>query len=366
MRKGFSFITLLVVGSSLGLVGAACGSSSGQSGFGDNGGDNGGSDASGGNFDGDNPSLDGSLSHGQDSGDASYSTDAFWAMDPPYMTCGPDGSVDVDAAPPGGTPECPDDKNREGCPCSPGAVEGTMAACWPGLRSERNVGVCKDGVTTCTLTDETQLAWGPCVNAVLPTPGATMGAAACKCFSSGQWAIANLSPCFYGTDGSGGASSTTDNGSVQCFGTQPPALPTSDWSTDTVTADCVGTFTLCYTLKAGNGSSPQPTDCTVAQSCTTSYYPVANQVTTFPDLPAWTTSTSAENACAAQFATSGGYGEMSVTGESELCEAIGDVNDAGVQSPYVFNTVTYCPLSCSTDPSGAGCANCMSGGGGTF
>ena len=304
--------------------------------------------------------------------DASYSTDAFWAMDPPYMTCGPDGSVDVDAAPPGGTPECPDDKNREGCPCSPGAVEGTMAACWPGLRSERNVGVCKDGVTTCTLTDETQLAWGPCVNAVLPTPGATMGAAACKCFSSGQWAIANLTPCFYGTDGSGGASSTTDNGSVQCFGTQPPALPTSDWSTDTLTADCVGTFNLCFTLKAGDGSNPQPTDCTIAQVCTSSYYPVAGQVTQFPDLAAWTTTTAAQNACAAlaygsaTSTTSNLYAEMSVTGESELCEAIGDVNDAGVQTPFVFNRVTYCPSACGGANPPSSCSNCMMGGSGTF
>ncbi len=263
------------------------------------------------------------------------------------MICAPDGAVGVDAAPPGGTPMCPDDKNLPGCTCP---TVGATAACWTGLRAQRGIGVCKDGTTTCVMTGETSQGWGPCVGEVPPTPGATTGAAACKCFSSGQWAIANLSPCFYGTNGSGGASSTTNVGSVQCFATQPPAVPTSDWSTDTVTADCVGTFTLCYTLKAGMGSSPQPTDCTVAQVCTTNYYPVAGQVTPFPDLPAWTTSTSAENACAAQFATTGGYGVMTATGESELCEAIGDVNDAGVQTPFVFNTVTYCPLSCSTDP----------------
>jgi len=361
MRTRFSFVSLVVVGSSLTLVAAACGSSS-SSGFGDNGGDNGG-DGSTGVDDSSNPTLEGSIASGQDSGDASYSNDAFFAMDPPYMICAPDGAVGIDAAPPGGTPMCPDDKNLPGCPCGP---VGTTAACWEGLRAQRDVGVCHDGTTTCVMTGETTQAWGPCNGETLPTQGATMGATACKCFSSGQWAIANLSPCFWGTDGSGGAQSTINPAAPACFTTQPPAIPTSDWSTDTVTADCVGTFTLCYTLKAGLGSSPQPTDCTVAQVCTTNYYPVAGQVTPFPDLAAWATTTSAQNTCAAQFATTGGYGEMSVTGESELCEAIGDVNDAGVQTPYVFNTVTYCPLSCNTDPSGPGCANCMSGGGGTF
>jgi hypothetical protein len=363
MRTRFSFLTLFAVGSTLTLVAAACGSSSGNSGFGDNGGGDNGGDGSAGDDASTNPLFDGNIQQGQEGGDATYSSDAYFAMDPPYMICAPDGAAGIDAAPPGGTPMCPDDKNLPGCACP---TVGATATCWTGLRAQRDVGVCKDGMTTCTMTGETSQAWGPCVGEVLPTAGATMGADACKCFSSGQWAIANLSPCFWGTDGSGGAQSTVDPTSPACFTTQPPAIPTSIWSTDTVTADCVGTFTLCYTLKAGNGAMPQPTDCTVAQVCTTNYYPVANQVTPFPDLAAWATTTAAENTCAAQFATSGGYGEMSVTGTSELCEAIGDVNDAGVQTPYVFNTVTYCPSSCNSDPTGPGCTNCMSGGGGTF
>src|SRR3990167_844899 len=40
------------------------------------------------------------------------SADAFWADDPPPKVCGDSGMTPVV---PGGTPECPDDKNREGC-----------------------------------------------------------------------------------------------------------------------------------------------------------------------------------------------------------------------------------------------------------
>ena len=70
--------------------------------------------------------------------------DAFFAEDPPPEYCGP-GDADA-AVLPGGTPECPDDKNREGCPCS---LHGATAPCWPGLRVDRNRGICQDGVTTC-------------------------------------------------------------------------------------------------------------------------------------------------------------------------------------------------------------------------
>jgi hypothetical protein len=67
-------------------------------------------------------------------------------------------------------------------------------------------------------------------------------------------------------------------------------------------------------------------------------------------------------ACATQFATTGGYGEMSVEGTSIECDDIGD----GSGGRYVFNRVNYCPLSCNTNPSGPGCAGCMMGGSGSF
>src|SRR5690606_18091901 len=43
--------------------------------------------------------------------------EAFWEDDPPPRQCYPDGGMGPLPDPPGGTPECPDDRNREGCRC---------------------------------------------------------------------------------------------------------------------------------------------------------------------------------------------------------------------------------------------------------
>jgi len=167
-----------------------------------------------------------------------FSLDALAAADPPNQWCGP--AADAPAAPPalGGTPDCPTDKNLQGCPCGP---VGTTAACWPGLRKNRDVGDCKDGVTTCAQAGEVGNVWGPCEGAVLPDPNATTGPAACGCFSEGQWHIDNLVPYFitYGTSGPTIALSTTqdpDGGApvlpvVGANTPDPPPMPTASWST---------------------------------------------------------------------------------------------------------------------------------------
>jgi hypothetical protein len=295
-------------------------------------------------------------------GHSPFDPDAFWAQDPPPAWCGPDGGT---APVPGGTPDCPDDKNRQGCPCSP---QGTQAACWPGLRANRNLGQCKDGTTTCISNDEFGLVWGPCEGYVLPDPGATKGKAACKCFSGGQWKIDNLSPCFASWDNYAtyyAVSTVLSGGNAQCPSipsTPPPTKPTQIWSPNTIQTDCAGHFKLCYTLKAGAAASPQATDCELVKVCTEADYPTANQVQAFPDLPSWVTTTTP---CATQFATTGGYGEMSVIGESVMCDEV----DNGAGQPYVFNRVQYCPLCCNLSPptcSGAQCANCNQGGSGNF
>jgi len=349
-RRAMALVTLL----SGGILALACGSS-GSGGNTFPGGDDGGSS-------GDDAYV-GTFGDGGAPSDSPFDPDAFWANDPPPMWCGPDGGGGA-PPPPGGTPMCPDDKNREGCPCP---KIGEMAPCWPGLRANRNLGICKDGTTTCVAIGENQQAWGPCMGYVLPQPGAKLGAAACKCFSQGQWAIANLSPCFV-TDSSmnvtGAVSTYVDtSGKAQCpmMITNPPMpQPGTTWSPDTLKADCAGHFKLCYQLKAGMASSPQAGDCALGPPvCTEADYPMANAVTPFPDLPSWT---GTDVACAQQFVTSGGYGEMSVIGESVRC----DVVDDGSGGPYVFNRVQYCPLACNTNPSGPGCMNCMQGGSGTF
>jgi hypothetical protein len=286
--------------------------------------------------------------------DVTYGADAFFAMDPPLMFC-PADAGDYDGAVPGGTPQCPSDKNREGCPCP---TPGVTAACWPGLRANRNLGQCKDGTTTCIEQGEnTEAVWGPCMGYVLPSPGATTGAAACKCFSSGQWDIMNLSPCFI-TDSTGAdwaLSSTLTSGMVNCpmeSSNGPYPAPSADWSSDTLKVDCAGNFTLCYTIKAGNAKMPMATDCTVGQVCTMGFYSMKNVVQDFPDLPGWA---GTDQACAEQFVTGGGYGQMTVQGESITC----DVIDNGMGQPLVFATITYCPVM--NPPPG-----CTSGGSGTF
>jgi hypothetical protein len=292
--------------------------------------------------------------------------EAFWEDDPPPVQCLEDGSMSPPPDPPGGTPECPDDKNREGCRCEP---IGTRAPCWPGLRVNRNRGICRDGMTECVPFDEFTGVWGPCVGAVLPVEGARLGPQACQCFSEGRWAIENLSPCFvdYGPGrGTYAVSTYVSGGAARCPtlppDDSPPAEPMAGtvWSGDTLTVDCAGRFNLCYTLRAGDAAAPSPSDCMLARVCTGDvWYPEAGMTMRLPDLPSWSSS---DSACATQFATSGGYGEMSVIGLSLECEAIDD----GSGGEYVFNRVNYCPLSCATDPSGPECVGCMMGGSGSF
>ena len=309
---------------------------------------------------GDQPSGDGGTGDGggpPPPRDLSFDNDAFWAQDPPPMSCGLDGGMLPPPPIPGGTPECPDDKNRQGCPC---AKVGETASCWPGLRKNRGLGICHDGMTTCSQNGEFGAVWGACVGYQLPVPGASGGADACNCFSAGQWKLDNLVPCFYSIDGKlvGAASSVLQAGKPTCpsMPKTPLTLPAQPWSPNTLNVDCVGHWKLCYTLKAGDGKNPLPADCTIATTCTEGDYTTANATSPLPTLPAWVTTTQAQATCAEQFTKTGGYGEMSVDGLTVTCEKV----------QKVFNRVSYCPLSCNTDPTAPECKNCGDGGSGNF
>jgi hypothetical protein len=287
-----------------------------------------------------------------------YDPDAFFINDPPPPVCPLDGGMQQPPMSPGGTPDCPDDKNRQGCPCP---MLGMHAACWPGARKNRDLGQCKDGMTVCQTSPEGSLHWGECMGYVLPDPNATAGAAACECFSQGTWKIDNLSPCFFSTSqsappGSGGTVSTVIDGSGQAQCPSSFAQPTEPWSPNSLNVDCAGHFQLCFTLKAGDGANPQPTDCTIIQVCTESDYPTPNVEVQFPPLQSWISSSSDQIACAEQFTSTGGYGEMSVMGKTVACD---DLNK-------VFNRVTYCPIACSMPNPPAMCAMCRQDGSGNF
>ena len=327
------------------LLGAACGSNNGAL-F-----SNGAKDG------GDNP---GPNNGNVDLSDGGFTLDALAAADPPNQWCGPDGQGPATPPAIGGSPDCPSDKNLEGCPCT---TPGQTAACWPGLRANRGVGQCKDGVATCAPFGEVGDQWGPCVGAVLPDPNATGGPAACSCFSEGQWHIDNLVPYFikysdgitYGLsttqapDGGATVFPSLDDGGIS----EPPPEATANWSTDELTVDCAGTFTLCYELKSGDYNNPKSTDCSVMGKpicLPATYYATANASQVFPPLPPWE-ATAAQSACGATFHTNGGYGEMSVLGLSVLCQHIDD----GHGNKFVFHRIQYCPASnpgCGQDGSG--------------
>ena len=277
--------------------------------------------------------------------------DAGASSDPQPASCD-GGGVPPSVA---GTASCPSDKNLEGCPCA--AVDAS-AACWRGHRANRGAGSCRDGTTTCTSAG----VWGPCSGEVLPISGGT-GPAACECFSTGSWSVSNLEPCFLtAPDGMGNmvtsAYASTPGNPVTCAfdtSTGAPSVPAA-WSTDTLTVDCSGEYALCLTLKAGDPHNPQPTDCILGQSCTAAaHYGPARTALSFPPLPGWS-STPADGGCATQFVNSGGYGEMSVAGQTDECEAVG----------RVFQTVSYCPPSCSAPNPPSVCGSCKNGGGGPF
>ena len=285
--------------------------------------------------------------------------DAFFAKDPPPKYCGPDGGGKAPDLP-GGTPDCPSDKNREGCPCP---KQGLVAKCWPGKRVNRNRGVCKDGTTTCTLHGELNLRWGPCKGYVLPTPGATKGAEACLCFSKGQWYIQNLVPCFmtYGDGKTYAVSTYMDNKSAKCppmVGPPPQPKAGAAWSVNDLTVDCAGQFKLCFTIKAGDFSKPKAADCLIAQTCLSAWYAKKDVKQKLPDLPSWTSS---NTTCIDTFAKIGGYGEMSVVGKSVECQVIDDKGQ-----PLVFKRMKYCPQKCSNDPTLPECKDCGNGATGTF
>jgi hypothetical protein len=308
---------------------------------------------------------------GPDSGDP-------YAHDPPPKYCVLDGGMSA-PPPPTGTEECPSDKNKPGCGCD---KVGDMAACWTGLRVNRHNGICKDGMTVCNQIDENNKAWGPCNGEVLPTPGVAMGAAACKCFSVGSWKLANLSPCFivYNgdemnpypvstvTDGTGQNMKPvgqSDCPTIPQAQPAPPPKPAGNWTTDTLTSDCAGHFKLCYQLKAGDFKNPLPTDCAIMDKiCVEADYIKENVEQTFPPLPSWT-STSMNTACAYKWRTSGGYGEMTVVGESVLCDKVDD----GKGNAFVFNRIQYCATKCETEPAKStdpDCTSCKQDGSGVF
>lgn len=283
--------------------------------------------------------------------DVQYSANEVWADDPPPEWCGPANSAKKPPEP-GGTPECPGDKNKEGCPCT---KVGETASCFPGKRVNRNLGVCKDGKTTCIQDGEFGRVWSPCEDFVLPSAGATKGKEACKCFSEGQWKLDNLSPCLI-TESSG----TYYASSAECTGSvaPPKTKPSTPWSKNTLRVDCAGHFKLCYTIKAGSVKTASNADCTVTSVCTEADYVEAGKEQAFPALPAWL---STDSACVEQFLKEGGYGEMSVVGESVLCD---DVSDNG--KPLVFQRAGYCPMDCDTRPNDADCKGCSAGGSGSF
>jgi len=305
-----------------------------------------------------------------EAGDDPYGT--FIKDDPPPNFCGIDGGPTPKTI--GGTKECPDDKNLPGCGCD---TPGATAACWTGLRKNRNLGQCKDGMTTCNKAGENHNIWGECLGQKLPTVGAT-GEEACSCFSVGLWKIANTAPCVW----------SPDNVTYYAYSTLPPAkdgdgpgkctvadhLPSGaktpeNWSTDTLKTDCAGTFKLCYRIKVGDYKNPSAADCTMGQSCVDVTYTTSGQEQVLDPLPSWN---STDSACAKKWEVetpadkSPGYGEMYVSGgQTVTCESVSNVPK---DAEFIFNRVQYCAKKCrdAANEKDADCVECQLKGQGAF
>ena len=339
MRLGTTFSMLGLVVAAIGPTVAACGSDGNASDTGSGTKDAGGIISF---ADGDNPNK-------------TYSPDELWKNDPPPPWCGPANGKPA-PPPPGGTPECPDDKNREGCACK---TVGEKAKCWPGLRVNRGLGQCKDGETTCRAKGELDKAWGACEGFVLPTAGATKGAAACKCFSAGQWKIENLIPCYVNNNGDNYATSAACSGAIP-----PKTVPSTPWSKNTLKVDCAGHFKLCYSIKTGDAKNPKPSDCVIGTVCTEADYVDANKEQAFPELPGWLSPASASTCIPGIIdpnVKTPTYGEMTVVGKSVICD---EINDNG--APLVFNRVPYCAIDCKDNPTRVDCVSCQAAGSGGF
>ncbi|HEX3696283.1 MAG TPA: hypothetical protein VH374_12950 [Polyangia bacterium] len=199
-------------------------------------------------------------------------------------------------------------------------------------------------------------------DAAAGTGGASGGGGTCStCFVHGNWKIDNLSPCFLSTTPADGGAATlttvtstvTSGGASMC--PDPAATTLPSWSTDTLTTDCPGRYHLCITLKAGNGKTPANDDCTVVQDCADGDYTTATQAQTWAGLPGWKIDP-ANLACAQKFQDQGGYAQLTATGTATNCGAV----------TRALGTITYCPLSCQSDPTGPGCTTCVAGGSGSF
>jgi hypothetical protein len=219
-------------------------------------------------------------------------------------------------------------------------------------------------MTKCIQGFEFGNRWSSCDGYVLPKEDAMEGPDACRCFSAGTWKLDNLVPCiaqdankkYYVYSSRPG----TDDG-YACDGlmTTPPPKPTADWTPSTLKVDCAGRFELCYTIKAGDVTSPKPGDCTVVHSCLNIWYARAGSEQKLPNLGGWT---AGDQACAQQFVEKGGYGEMSVKGLSSECEPVDD----GMGKPYVFKRASYCPPTCGDTPDRPECKSCSASGAGEF
>jgi hypothetical protein len=256
--------------------------------------------------------------------------------------------------PPGGTEACPDDKNKPGCPCT---EIGKQAPCWTGLRANRNLGICKDGVTTCVSTNELASVWGACEGEVLPRQGFTTGANACKCFSKGKWHLDGPIPCIIGQEFL--VSTVLDGtGERVCppeATTNPPQKPSQPWTEQSLQVDCAGKYKLCFELKGGDIKNPKPSDCSIMKQCFDVDYKTENVAQKLPPFNSWMT---ANSACAAYFYNYGAYAEMSVKGQSVRCDTIDD----GKGNSFVFHRFQYCPARCNTTPNDPICQNCTAQG----
>jgi hypothetical protein len=154
----------------------------------------------------------------------------------------------------------------DGCSCSSGQTQ----ACWPGVRMQRGVGACRDGVQRCIVDDSEFPKWGPCTGAVLPEADSSDDGIDQDCDGQGE-----LLRCVPKPEVCSGGLDEDCDGKIDCEDTDcqahtacaPRCTPSAEQCTGGKDEDCDGKID-CADTDCGSNAACAPKCTPTAEQCT--------------------------------------------------------------------------------------------------